>query len=210
MNKFTKMSAAALFALFLTACDKPAEKKAEAPAQETPAAKVDEKKAEPAQTEAAKAEEAKAEEAKTEEAKAETPKTAEEIQGAEDFKKLVAWNAEQEKQMADVQNELQQKVATQDATEIKNAFTTFTAKVGEVIASLEAIEIKNADVQKLKDKLKESLSLSQEVLNGSLQAMGAEPSEALQAELQAKAQQLIQISTELETIQNELKQKFMQ
>lgn len=40
MNKFTKISAAALFALFLTACDKPAEKTAEAPKAEAAQAQV--------------------------------------------------------------------------------------------------------------------------------------------------------------------------
>lgn len=40
MNKFTKISATALFALFLTACDKPANKAVEASKAETPVAQV--------------------------------------------------------------------------------------------------------------------------------------------------------------------------
>ena len=41
MTKLTKISATALFALFLTACDKPADKAAEAPkAEATPAAQT--------------------------------------------------------------------------------------------------------------------------------------------------------------------------
>lgn len=167
MNKFTKISATALFAIFLTACDKPAEKKAEAPAAQpetTQTAKVEEKKEEQAPA----AETPKAEQAPA----AEAPKAQEaDAQGVEDFNKLVAWNAEQEKEMATLQAELQQKIATQDKAQIESAFTQFTAKVSDVIKSLDAVEIKNAEVQKLKDKLKESLSLSSEVLSGAVKAM---------------------------------------
>lgn len=190
MNKFTKISAAALFSLFLTACDKPAEKKAEAPAQNTETTQTTAVESPNTETQA--------------------PLSAEEIQGAEDFKKLVAWNSDQEKEIAAEQSTLQQMLATQDKAQIEEAFRKFTLKVGNVIRSLEAVEIKNADVQKLKDKLKESLSLSSEVLSGSLSAMhSGEASAELQAELQAKAQQLIQIGTELETLQSELRQKFI-
>ncbi|MGX2966645.1 lipoprotein HlpB [Ursidibacter sp. B-7004-1] len=208
MNKFTKISAAALFALFLTACDKPAEKKAEAPAAQpetTQVAKVEEKKAEEAKpvAEAPKAEQAPV---------AETPKAEQtseaDAQGVEDFKKLVAWNAEQEKEMATLQADLQQKIATQDKAQIESAFTQFTAKVSDVVKSLDAVEIKNAEVQKLKDKLKESLSLSSELLSASIKAMTGQPSEELQNEMKGKTEKLIQVGTELQTIQAELQQKF--
>ena len=76
MNKFTKISATALFALFLTACDKPASKPADAPKAEEP--KVEAPKAEtPAPAQATPAETAKAPEA--------APASNE--QGIADFKK---------------------------------------------------------------------------------------------------------------------------
>ncbi|KAE9538984.1 lipoprotein HlpB [Ursidibacter maritimus] len=208
MNKFTKISAAALFALFLTACDKPAEKKVETPAakpETTQTAKVEEKKAEEAKpaAEAPKAEQAPAAEAP----KTDTAPTVD-AQGVEDFKKLAAWNAEQEKEMATLQAGLQEKIATQDKAQIESAFTQFTAKVGNVIKSLDAVEIKNAEVQKLKDKLKESLSLSSELLSVSIKAMDGQPTPELQNEMKGKTEKLLQVATELQTIQAELQQKF--
>ena len=50
MNKFTKISATALFALFLTACDKPADKPAPAKPEATqPAPEVKQETAKPAE-----------------------------------------------------------------------------------------------------------------------------------------------------------------
>ena len=50
MNKFTKISATALFALFLTACDKPADKPAPAKPETTqPAPEAKQEAAQPAE-----------------------------------------------------------------------------------------------------------------------------------------------------------------
>ena len=74
MNKFTKISATALFALFLTACDKPADKPAPAKPETTqPAPEAKQEAAQPA--EAAKPAEA-------------TP-----AQEQADYNKLLEWNA---------------------------------------------------------------------------------------------------------------------
>ena len=83
MNKFTKISATALFALFLTACDKPADKPANNAKPETTQ-----------QTEAAKPAEAtqQAEAAKPAET---APALSAEEQENADYEKLVAWNQQQ-------------------------------------------------------------------------------------------------------------------
>ena len=96
MTKFTKISATALFALFLTACDKPANKPAETAASEkTPAAATQEKAAAPA-TEAAKP--------ATEAAK---PAAADEMaQGKADLEKVLAWDSQNQGQMVKLQQEL--------------------------------------------------------------------------------------------------------
>ena len=74
MNKFTKISATALFALFLTACDKPADKPT------------------PVKTEINQpASEVKQEEAKT--AETATSVEAANAQEQADYNKLLEWNA---------------------------------------------------------------------------------------------------------------------
>ena len=97
MTKFTKISATALFALFLTACDKPANKPAETAAPEkTPAAATQEKAAAPA-TEAAKP--------ATEAAK---PAAADEMtQGKADLEKVLAWDSQNQGKLVKLQQELQ-------------------------------------------------------------------------------------------------------
>lgn len=187
MTKLTKISAAALFALFLTACDKPADNKTEAA------------KAEPKQTmEAPKAESTPA--ATMDTAKADA-------QGVEDFKKLLEWNQAQEASLAQAQAELQQGVATQDKAKVEAAFSAFKGKVEDVLKSLDALDIKNADVNAFKAKTKESLMLSSDLISESVKAMAA-PTPELQAALQEKAQKLMQLGVDLQKAQAELQTKF--
>lgn len=88
MNKFTKISATALFALFLTACDKPADKPAPAKPETTqPAPEAKQEAAQPA--EAAKPAEA-------------TP-----AQEQADYNKLLEWNASQAQAQMAAQQKLQ-------------------------------------------------------------------------------------------------------
>lgn len=186
MNKFTKISATALFALFLTACDKPANKAAEAPKAETPAT------AQAAPVETAKAPEA-------------TSATNE--QGIADFKKIVDWNQAQEQALAASQAELQQKIATGDKGQIEAALKTFTTKVDEVLKSLDAVEVKDAAVALFKDKTKQTLTLSNELIAESVKVM-ANPTAEAQQVIQEKSQVLIQAGQELQKLQLELQQKF--
>lgn len=194
MTKFTKISAAALFALFLTACDKPAEKKAEAPA---PA------KAEMTQTQ----ETPKAEETKpaAEQPKAEITADA---QAVEDLKKFIEWKQVQEQTLTQAQNDLQQGIATQDKVKAEDALAAFKGKVDEVLKSLDAVEIKNEEVKAFKAQARESLVLSNDLIAESVKAMSA-PSPELQSAIQEKAQKLMQLGADLQQKQMDLQKKYL-
>ncbi|AWI51180.1 lipoprotein HlpB [Actinobacillus porcitonsillarum] len=192
MTKFTKISATALFALFLTACDKPANKPAEAakPAETTPATQ-------PA-TEAQKAETTAPV----------TQLSAEELaQGKADFKKILDWNKTQEQIANAAQKTLQEKLASQDPKQIETALTEFTKTVEDTIKSLDAVEVKNALVKTFKEKTKEVLGLSNTIVADSVKVM-ANPTAEAQESLKAKTQQLLSQGGELQKLQAELQQTF--
>ena len=198
MTKFTKISATALFALFLTACDKPANKPAETAAPEkTPAAATQEKAAAPA-TEAAKP--------ATEAAK---PAAADEMaQGKADLEKVLAWDSQNQGQMVKLQQELQAKAASGDPKQIEEAVKGFTAYIDDTIKSLDALDIKNTQVVDFRNLAKDVLGLSRDVMVDSLK-IASNPQDAdLQKGLQTKVQDLMQKSQNLLNSQNELKTKF--
>ena len=198
MTKFTKISATALFALFLTACDKPANKPAETAAPEkTPAAATQEKAAAPA-TEAAKP--------ATEAAK---PAAADEMaQGKADLEKVLAWDSQNQGQMVKLQQELQAKAASGDPKQIEEAVKGFTAYIDDTIKSLDSLDIKNAQVVDFRTLAKDVLGLSRDVMVDSLK-IASNPQDAdLQKGLQTKVQDLMQKSQNLLNSQNELKTKF--
>ena len=191
MTKFTKISATALFALFLTACDKPANKPAETAAPEkTPAAATQEKAAAPA-TEAAK------------------PAAADEMaQGKADLEKVLAWDSQNQAQMVKLQQELQAKAASGDPKQIEEAVKGFTAYIDDTIKSLDALDIKNTQVVDFRTLAKDVLGLSRDVMVDSLK-IASNPQDAdLQKGLQTKVQDLMQKSQNLLNSQNELKTKF--
>lgn len=198
MTKFTKISATALFALFLTACDKPANKPAETAAPEkTPAAATQEKAAAPA-TEAAKP--------ATEAAK---PAAADEMaQGKADLEKVLAWDSQNQGQMVKLQQELQAKAASGDPKQIEEAVKGFTAYIDDTIKSLDSLDIKNTQVVDFRNLAKDVLGLSRDVMVDSLK-IASNPQDAdLQKGLQTKVQDLMQKSQNLLNSQNELKTKF--
>ena len=198
MTKFTKISATALFALFLTACDKPANKPAETAAPEkTPAAATQEKAAAPA-TEAAKP--------ATEAAK---PAAADEMaQGKADLEKVLAWDSQNQGQMVKLQQELQAKAASGDPKQIEEAVKGFTAYIDDTIKSLDSLDIKNTQVVDFRNLAKDVLGLSRDVMVDSLK-IASNPQDAdLQKGLQTKVQDLMQKSQNLLSSQNELKTKF--
>ena len=198
MTKFTKISATALFALFLTACDKPANKPAETAAPEkTPAAATQEKAAAPA-TEAAKP--------ATEAAK---PAAADEMaQGKADLEKVLAWDSQNQGQMVKLQQELQAKAASGDPKQIEEAVKGFTAYIDDTIKSLDSLDIKNAQVVDFRTLAKDVLGLSRDVMVDSLKIASNPQDAELQKGLQTKVQDLMQKSQNLLSSQNELKTKF--
>ena len=196
MNKFTKISATALFALFLTACDKPADKPANNAKPETTQ-----------QTEAAKPAEAtqQAEAAKPAET---APALSAEEQEKADYEKLIAWNQQQGAAQAQSQQKLQQElqaaIVAQDENKAKAAIEEFNKTVQASIASLDALEIKSDLIKSAQTKTKNVLALASELLvaqanvkDEAEQKVYVEKAQQLQNEMQALAQLSAQIEAKL-------------
>ena len=188
MNKFTKISATALFALFLTACDKPADKPAPAKPETTQPAP-----------------EAKQEAAKPAEA---TP-----AQEQADYNKLLEWNTQQTQAQMTAQQKLQSDltaaVQAKDEKKIEEAIKTFNKTVEDTIASLDKLEVTSPSVKSIKDQNKEVLALSSELLVEQLGlATQKAPSEAQTKALQEKVQKLQTAVVKLQQDSAALAQKF--
>ncbi len=187
MNKFTKISATALFALFLTACDKPADKPAPAKPETTQPAP-----------------EAKQEAVKPAEA---TP-----AQEQADYNKLLEWNASQaQAQMAaqqKLQSDLTAAVQAKDEKKIEEAIKTFNKTVEDTIASLDKLDITAPSVKSIKDQNKEVLSLSSELLVDQLNLATKAPTEEQTKAYQAKVEKLQAAVAKLQKDGADLAQKF--
>lgn len=187
MNKFTKISATALFALFLTACDKPADKPAPAKPETTQPAP-----------------EAKQEAAKPAEA---TP-----AQEQADYNKLLEWNASQaQAQMAaqqKLQSDLTAAVRAKDEKKIEEAIKTFNKTVEDTIASLDKLEVASPSVKNIKDQNKEVLALSSELLVDQLNLATKAPTEEQTKAYQAKVEKLQAAVAKLQKDGADLAQKF--
>ena len=187
MNKFTKISATALFALFLTACDKPADKPAPAKPETTQPAP-----------------EAKQEAAKPAEA---TP-----AQEQADYNKLLEWNASQaQAQMAaqqTLQSDLTAAVQAKDNKKIEEAIKTFNKTVEDTIASLDKLDITAPSVKSIKDQNKEVLALSSELLVDQLNLATKAPTEEQTKAYQAKVEKLQAAVAKLQKDGADLAQKF--
>lgn len=187
MNKFTKISATALFALFLTACDKPADKPAPAKPETTQPAP-----------------EAKQEAAKPAEA---TP-----AQEQADYNKLLEWNASQaQAQMAaqqKLQSDLTAAVQAKDDKKIEEAIKTFNKTVEDTIASLDKLDITAPSVKSIKDQNKEVLALSSELLVDQLNLATKAPTEEQTKAYQAKVEKLQAAVAKLQKDGADLAQKF--
>ena len=187
MNKFTKISATALFALFLTACDKPADKPAPAKPETTQLAP-----------------EAKQEAAKPAEA---TP-----AQEQADYNKLLEWNASQaQAQMAaqqTLQSDLTAAVQAKDDKKIEEAIKTFNKTVEDTIASLDKLDITAPSVKSIKDQNKEVLALSSELLVDQLNLATKAPTEEQTKAYQAKVEKLQAAVAKLQKDGADLAQKF--
>jgi len=190
MNKFTKISATALFALFLTACDKPAPAK---PETTQPAPEAKQEAAQPA--EAAKPAEA-------------TP-----AQEQADYNKLLEWNTQQTQAQMTAQQKLQSDltaaVQAKDEKKVEEAIKTFNKSVEDAIASLDKLDVTSPSVKSIKDQNKEVLALSSELLVEQLGlATQKAPSEAQTKALQEKVQKLQTAVVKLQQDSAALAQKF--
>ena len=195
MTKLTKISATALFALFLTACDKPADKAAEVPKAE----------ATPAQTQAPVAQQ---EAAPAETAKPAVQLSAEELaQGKTDLQKILDWNKAQEQAANAAQQKLQTELATNDPKKVEAALVEFTKTVDETVKTLDAVEVKSPLVVAFKAKTKQVLTLSSSIVADSVKVM-SQPTPESQNALAEKTQQLIQEGNVLQQLQAELQQTF--
>ncbi|MBF1229861.1 MAG: lipoprotein HlpB [Haemophilus parainfluenzae] len=188
MNKFTKISATALFALFLTACDKPADKPAPAKPETTQPAP-----------------EAKQEAAKPAEA---TP-----AQEQADYNKLLEWNTQQTQAQMTAQQKLQSDltaaVQAKDEKKVEEAIKTFNKSVEDAIASLDKLDVTSPSVKSIKDQNKEVLALSSELLVEQLGlATQKAPTEAQTKALQEKVQKLQTAVVKLQQDSAALAQKF--
>ncbi|OOF42520.1 lipoprotein HlpB [Rodentibacter rarus] len=175
MNKLTKITATALFTLFLTACDKVADKTADAAKPETTQ-----------QAEMAKA--------------AETVVAMNaEAQEKADYEKLLAWNQAQGAVQAQSQQKLQQDlvvaIEANDENKAKAAVEEFNKSVQGSIASLDALDVKSDLIGNAKNKTKEVLTLASELLvaqanvkTEEAQKAYAEKAMQLQVEIQSLAE----------------------
>lgn len=142
-------------------------------------------------------------------AKTEAPKTEVNAtsQGATDLAALLAWKAEQETALNQAQNDLQQGIVSKDQTKIASAFKAFQEKVGSVLNSLDGLNVTNADVSAFKAKIKESLVLSNELIESWVKMAGNATEEGQKA-VQEKAQKLTEVGAQLQQTQIELQKKF--
>lgn len=181
MNTLSKISLSALFAVFLTACEKPTTQ----PTEQKP--------------EQVQASETKQEAVKTEDT------------GAADYKTFRDWQDAQEKALNDAiqaaTDSLTDKQKADPALMQETVNKALLAQLDSIKASAETLNIQDSEVKTLKDKTLEVLTLgSQMIVEGANMEKNPTP-EAHKAfgELQTKLNQLAEEGQKLE---NELKAKY--
>lgn len=125
------------------------------------------------------------------------------IEAVEDFNKLVLWNIKQEQVLA----ELQQKLSSQDKSEIEDGLNIFKTRISSIIQNLEMIEVKNTDIQLLKLRIKENLILLNDFIIESVETM-QNPTLEGQEKIKEKADRLLLLNKELQKFESDLKEKF--
>ena len=180
MNKFTKISATALLALFLTACDKPADKAPEA-------------KPEAAQTQAVS-------EVKVDEKG--------DYQKLVDWNKVQEQTQLQSQQK--FQQDLVAAVQAQDEKKVKEAIETFNQSVKDTITSLDALDVKAESIKSIKEQTKNVLSLASGLLVDQANMSFTNPTQTpeQQKAYAEKAEVLRNAMAELQKQSVELEQKF--
>lgn len=201
MNKMTKFSAAALLALFLTACDKPADK---APAADAAPAKT-EQQAAPEQAPAADKAPASEPAAAPATANASADETA-------DYQAFMKWNEEQAPTQLAAQQKFQQAlteaVATKDEKKVRAAIDEFNKSVEDAINSLDKLEVKTELLKTIKAQNQDVLKLASGLLVDQADFALKQPTEAQTKAYAEKAQQLQDKMMELQKSGAALAAKF--
>lgn len=196
MNKMTKFSAAALLALFLTACDKPADK---APAADAAPAKTEQQA--PAADKAPASEPAAAPAT----ANASADETA-------DYQAFMKWNEEQAPTQLAAQQKFQQAlteaVATKDEKKVRAAIDEFNKSVEDAINSLDKLEVKTELLKTIKAQNQDVLKLASGLLVDQADFALKQPTEAQTKAYAEKAQQLQDKMMELQKSGAALAAKF--
>lgn len=206
MNKMTKFSAAALLALFLTACDKPADK---APAADAAPAKTEQQAAPaPAAPEQAPA----ADKAPASEPAA-APATANaSADETADYQAFMKWNEEQAPTQLAAQQKFQQAlteaVATKDEKKVRAAIDEFNKSVEDAINSLDKLEVKTELLKTIKAQNQDVLKLASGLLVDQADFALKQPTEAQTKAYAEKAQQLQDKMMELQKSGAALAAKF--
>ncbi|WP_439242945.1 hypothetical protein [Lonepinella sp. BR2474] len=180
MNKLTKISAVSLFALCLTACDKPAEKAPQAAqAQQTTQQSAPQNK--------------------------QVTLTVSD-QNIDDVKKFLAWDAQQMEFLKAPQDMLKVATEAKDVAKIQDALKQLSERAQKVLVDADKLDIKDATVNLLKDKAKENLVLSLNFVNESFSYLiqGKQPSEEEKQKLNTIYQHLAASSQELQQVREQL------
>lgn len=181
MNTLSKISLSALFAVFLTACEKPTTQPSEQKPEQAQASEVKKEEVKPVDT------------------------------GAADYKTFRDWQDAQEKALNDAiqaaTDGLTEKQKADPTVMQETVNKTLLAQLDSIKASSEALNIQNSEVKALKDKTLEVLTLgTQMIIEGANMEKNPTP-EAHKAfgELQTK---LNQLAKEGQKLENELRAKY--
>ncbi|MFA9499511.1 lipoprotein Hlp [Mannheimia sp. E30BD] len=181
MNTLSKISLSALFAVFLTACEKPTTE----PSKQKP-------------------EQAQASEVKKEEVKSANT-------GAADYQIFRDWQDTQEKALNDAiqtaTDGLTEKQKADPTVMQETVNKTLLAQLDSIKASAEALNIQNSEVKALKDKILEVLTLgTQMIIEGASMEKNPTPeAHKTFGKLQTK---LNQLAEEGQTLENALRAKY--
>ena len=185
MKKFTALSTAALLAIFLTACDKPASKTTETatPAKETATTST------PAAKEAAPA------------PKADT--------GEQDYKTFRQWKAEQELAINTASEEAMKKLGEQADPKVmqETLNKVLMEQIQAVKASAEKLDIQDEKVKALTDKTLEVLALGLKMMEAT-ETVAKNPTEESHKTLGELQTQLNKLADEGLALEAELTQKY--
>lgn len=144
---------------------------------------------------------------KSETATTQSSLTSEEQEKA-DFKTMLEWNNVQNAVLSEPQGALQETLMTGDKTKIEAALVVYSNKVNEVLESLEAVDVKSESLIRVKEKTKETMVLSNDLIRESVKAMASPTMEAQQL-IREKTQVLINTANELQQLQLHLQEKYM-